>query len=427
MLMALAHGNSATHTPFSGGTVPAATILLLDANAADADLIGGILTGVGYSVTTLPDADEAFGRIADHQLVVLDIIAGPKSATEVCAEIRATPSMASIPVLCVCQSDDVEERIRFLEAGADDVVAKPFDARELEARVEALLLRFQRSKDLAAVVSPDGVTMTTPRRMVAVYSPKGGVGTTTIDTNVAVIAAATRPGRVALVDLDLQFGSVATHLNLEAKQTLADVARDSAALREPELLRSYTVKHSSGLHVICGPPTPELAELVTTEAVEQLLGTLHDAYDQVVIDAGSILDERTMLVLEAAETVILPVHPEIAALKAMHTLLDYLNEAGAVGAKALFVLNNAFAREILKMRDIEAALGTRIATELPYDPFLYLKAINEGVPIVLGASRSPAAERLIKLAGSAFGQDGVTAPSPVTEHRGLFGALRRKA
>ena len=134
-----------------------------------------------------------------------------------------------------------------------------------------------------------------------------------------------------------------------------------------------------------------------------------------------------MLVLEAAETVILPVHPEIAALKAMHTLLDYLNEAGAVGAKALFVLNNAFAREILKMRDIEAALGTRIATELPYDPFLYLKAINEGVPIVLGASRSPAAERLIKLAGSAFGQDGLPALSPVVERRGLFGALRRKA
>ena len=83
---------------------------------------------------------------------------GPRSAFDICREIRGTPALARIPVLCVGQSDDVEDRIRFLEAGADDVMAKPFDARELEARVEALLLRFQRSKDMT-VVSSDGLTV----------------------------------------------------------------------------------------------------------------------------------------------------------------------------------------------------------------------------------------------------------------------------
>ena len=86
---------------------------------------------------------------------------------------------------------------------------------------------------------------------------------------------------------------------------------------------------------------------------------------------------------EAAETIVLGVYPEIAALKAMHGLLDYLNKAGSIGAKATFVLNNMFARDILKPRDIEAALGTKIELDLPYDSFLYLKAVNEGVPIVL--------------------------------------------
>ena len=76
----------------------------------------------------------------------------------------------------------------------------------------------------------------------------------------------------------------------------------------------------------------------------------------------------------------------------MHGLLDYLNEAGSIGAKATFVLNNVFARDILKPRDIEAALGTKISIDLPYDPFLYLKAVNEGVPVVLGAPRSDAAD-----------------------------------
>ena len=96
--------------------------------------------------------------------------------------------MTAVPILCVAASDDVEERISFLEAGADDVVARPFDAREVEALRRGPLLRFQRSRK-APVVSPDGLTLARPRRTVAVYSPKGGVGTTTIATNVAVVAA----------------------------------------------------------------------------------------------------------------------------------------------------------------------------------------------------------------------------------------------
>jgi Flp pilus assembly CpaE family ATPase len=85
-----------------------------------------------------------------------------------------------------------------------------------------------------------------------------------------------------------------------------------------------------------------------------------------------------------------------------------------------------FARDILKPRDIESALGSRISTDLPYDPFLYLKAVNEGVPIVLGAPRSPAAEQLVRLSISAFGSDGYTVPAAPAERKGRrFGFGRR--
>ncbi len=410
--------------------MPASTILVHEtvATAASTNSLAPILTGAGYTVTQTTESDEAFARIVEHQLVILDIgagSAGTKSGLEFCREIRATPSMAAVPVLCVAASDDVEERIGFLEAGADDVIARPFDHREVEARVEALLLRFQRSKDLSPIVSTDGITLSRPRRIVAVYSPKGGVGTTTIATNIAVVAAQRKSNRVVLVDLDLQFGGVATHLNLDPKQTLADVIRDEAALREPELLRTYAMRHDSGLHVLAAPPTPQASELITPDHVAHLIGTLLEAYDAIIIDAGSTLDERVLNVFEAADTILLPVYPEISALKAMHGLLDYLNEAGSIGMKATFVLNNIFAREILKPRDIEAALGTRITMELPYDPFLYLKAVNEGVPIVLGASRSPAAELLVKLSGSAFGEDGFTVPAVEEKRGGLFGRRRK--
>ena len=392
--------------------MPASTILVLESAATGEASLAPILANAGYTVTKSTDADEAFGQVADHQLVAIDVGAGiaGKSGFEICHEVRATPAMASVPILCVAATDDVEERISFLEAGADDVVARPFDAREVEARVEALLLRFQRSKDMAPVVSPDGLTLARPRRSVAVYSPKGGVGTTTIATNVAVVAAQRKADRAILVDLDLQFGGVATHLNLEPKLTIADAIRDEAAMREPELLRTYTVRHDSGLHVLAAPISPETSELITPDHVSHILGTLLESYDSVVVDAGSTLDERVLRIFEIAETILLPVHPEMAALKAMHGLLDYLNETGSIGGKSTFVLNNMFAREILKPRDIESALGSRITTDLPYDPFLFLKAVNEGVPIVLGAPRSPAAEQLVRLSTSAFGSDGYAVP-----------------
>ena len=409
--------------------MPASTILVIETAAAGADSLGPILTTSGYTVTRTTDRDEALAKVAENQLAIIDVgktAKGAKTAFDLCREIRATPSMVPVPILCVAASDDVEERISFLEAGADDVIARPFDGREVDARIEALLLRFQRSRELAPVVSADGLTLAKPRRTVAVYSPKGGVGTTTIATNIAVAAAQRRMDRVVLLDLDLQFGGVATHLNLEPKHTLADVVRDSHALREPDILRSYASRHDSGLHVLAAPQSPESSELILPDHVSHILGTLLEAYDSIVVDAGSVLDERVLRVFEAAETIVLPVHPEMSALKAVHGLLDYLNETGSIAGKSTFVLNNMFAREILRPRDIESVLGTRISSDLPYDPFLYLKAVNEGVPIVLGAPRSLAAEQLVKLSATAFGSDGFVVPAGGGEKKSRrFGFGRR--
>jgi pilus assembly protein CpaE len=389
--------------------VPASSILLLESDPAAGAAIAAILSGTGYSLTQTNSTDEAINQASDHHLVIIDVVSGVRTGIDVCAEIRATPALSAVPVMCISASDDVEERIRFLEVGADDVMGRPFDARELEARVEALLLRFERSKDMTPAVSTDGVVMTRARRLVAVYSPKGGVGTTTIATNIAIAAAATRPNQVVLVDLALQFGGVATHLNVQPKQTLSDLIRDEAAIREAELIRSYGTVHSSGLHVLAAPAQPEAAETITPAHVERLLSTLLDANQLIVIDAGSTLDERVLAVFERADTIVLAVYPEIAALNAMHTLLEYLTETGALGTKAMFVLNNTFAREILKLRDVESALGSKVSLELPYDPFIYLKAVNEGIPVVVGAPRSIAAERFTRLSGAAFGQDGTAA------------------
>lgn len=402
----------------------ASSILLVATDRATGEAMSAILSRVGHTVTTSVDPAAAFGLVADHDLVILEVTGGTPSGLDLCREIRSTPALSGKAVMCVSPADDVEERIRFLEAGADDVIARPFDDRELEARVEALNLRFRRSRDRTAIVADGAIAATV--RTVAVHSPKGGVGTTTIATNVALAAALRKPDRVAIIDLALPFGGVAMHLNLTAKQTLADVARDEAALAEGEILRTYATRHASGLHVIASPGTPEQAAHIEPRHVDLLLRTALETYDAVVIDAGSSLDERTMTVFERADSIIVPVYPEISALKAVQGMLDHLTELGSLPAKMTFVLNNAFAREILRQRDIESALATRVTAELPYDPFVYLKAVNEGVPVVQGAPRSPAAERLAKLSNATFGEDGLAPSDGAEPRKGILGGLLRR-
>ena len=404
--------------------MPSSTILVLETSAEASAFIEGPLTAIGYQVTITADPDDAVRRAADYALVILDVGSGPRSGVDVCREIRRTAAFFAIPVLCMSQTSDVEERVRYLEAGADDVVAKPFDSRELEARVEALLIRFQRSRDLAPLVLADNGA-SARRSIIACFSPKGGVGTTMIAVNIATWLAARAPGRVLIVDLDLQFGQVATHLNLKPKLNVAELARDDQSLREPELLRSYAILHNSGLAVLAAPGTPESGRLITSEQVNLALSTARTAYDTIVIDAGSKLDERSFAVLERAEGVVIPIVPEIGALKALHSLVEYLTEVGSVAVKATFALNHLFAREMLSMKQIEAAIGTKVQEEIPYDPGLYLKAINEGIPVVHSAPTSAPALALGRLAATATGVGEVSAPRH-DDRRGRLAGLRRR-
>jgi pilus assembly protein CpaE len=219
---------------------------------------------------------------------------------------------------------------------------------------------------------------------------------------------------------------VASHLNLQPRQTLLELSRDEAALHETDLFRTYAIHHESGLHILASPPSPSFAGLITAEHIELLLARARDAYGIVVLDAGTALDNRLATIFSQSETVVVPVLPEIPALNAVHILLEQLADTGALAGQTVFVLNNAFARELLKRSDIETALGNRITAELPYDPISYLKAVNEGNPVVRSAPKSPPALKLRALALAVFGS--AISPAPAAdadpqkkEKRGLFG------
>jgi pilus assembly protein CpaE len=412
-----------TAQPAVGGRVPA-SILLISADKDQQQAVSAVLRPPAYVVTS-GDAAQALTDGGKHDLLMLDAAGDEAEVLELCRQLRHGDGLGSVPLLCIGRTNDVEERIRFLEVGVDDFIGRPYDARELEARAEALVVRFQRARDVSEGVTSAPVMTPGRRRTLAVYSPKGGVGATTIAVNLAVVMAARRPDDALLVDLDLQFGSVAIHLDLTPRNTIVELVRDDAAVGDGELLRGYVTRHDSGLQVVPGPPSPEQGELVTDVVLRRLLRTAAATYGVVIVDLGNHLDERTLQTLEWADAIILPFHPEIPSLKAVHSLLDYLNTTTSIASKSIFVLNNAFARQALRMRDIELALGTAVALEIPYDPLAYLNAANEGIPVVMGAPRTAAASRLASLADLVFGAAGSeVVPAPVPQ-RGLGNLMRR--
>lgn len=369
-------------------------IILLGSNAVGDETVSGMLRARDLPVTAFADPEAGLARAADAPLIIIDHADGREGAA-LCARIRGTPGLADKVILCLVSSEGVEERVRFLEAGADDVISRPFDARELDARVDTLLARVQRE---VLPGDPQPGPATDVPRLVGFYGPKGGSGTSTLATNVAVALAVRGGRRVALVDLDLQWGDVAALLDLTIRQTVAELARDSVALADTESVEAYAASHHSGLAVFGAPPRPDEAESVSAEHIGQLLVGLRDAYDLVIVDTGSAFDDRTITVLEHVDRLVVPVIPEIPALRAVRTLLEVLAELERGSAGVIPVLVHRQERELLQRAEMEEALGVSVATEVPFDAALFHAAANAGEAIVTGAPRSAAAASLEALA-----------------------------
>lgn len=374
------------------------------------------------SVTTPADA-VAVMRSRQPDLVVAEGLA----ASGAIGSLRTGSSSGVTPVLVVAPARDVEARIAFLEAGADDVIDGGFDRSELEGRVMALLIR-------SGKVRPELAERTASSEVVAFFSPKGGVGTTTLAVNTAVLLAGggapppsgangaepTIPAsRVLLIDLDLQFGQVATHLNLTPRFDLAGLATDEQALADPELARSYLTIHSSGLAVLAAPARPEADFRVSVEHVQRILELLRPSFDHVVVDLGSRLDPRALWVLEQSDAHAFVLFPEIAALRGMSLLLAFLAETTPLRARTLLVVNHVFPKELLKTRDVENLLHAKPAAEVPYTEVEIIRSVNEGVPLVMARPASAAAAAMRRLAQAVIGIEAPTARAK-KERRSIF-------
>jgi len=234
------------------------------------------------------------------------------------------------------------------------------------------------------------------RKVVVVRSPKGGSGKTMVASNVAVSLAHAHPGEVAIVDLDLQFGDVATALGLEPQYTIADATANQEL--SSTSLKGLLSTHASNLYALCAPTRPIDADDITGNDVTAVLDLLLAEFRYVVVDTGGGLDEPTLAALAVATDVVLVCSMDVSSVRGLRKELDTFTDSDAHSPRRHVVLNRANSRVGLELRDVEATIGRSIDLHLASSRAVPL-SMNCGIPVVDAEPASQVSKQLRELVG----------------------------
>lgn len=274
---------------------------------------------------------------------------------------------------------------------------------------------------LTAAVQPAGVPQALEGRVIAVVSPKGGVGKTTVATNLAVGLAARAPQSTVLVDLDVHFGDVASALNLQPEHSLPDVTRGPVS-RDSIALKSYLTLHETGLYVVPGSDSPAAADAVTPQDAVSLLRVLRQQFSYVIVDTAPGLSEHTLGVLDESDTLVMVTSLDVPGVRGLRKEIDTLAELQLTGRTRFVVLNFNDVSRGLSIADVEATIRTNVDVAIPQSKLIPL-SVNQGIPLLQSNGRDPVTQRLRMLVDLVAAGQGVS-EAPLAR-RGIFARRAR--
>jgi pilus assembly protein CpaE len=351
------------------------------------------------------------------------------------AEILATEAPTS-PVIIMSVQGERDYLRRAMQSVAREFLIKPFSGDELIASVRRVHQLEQRkemysrggSVATAAVAAPAEVTLAPesvdklasapesdvaaeveapvevlplPQRhvygeLLVLYGGKGGVGKSVLACNLACALAKETGAKVALIDLDLQFGDIGVLLNVPQTQSISDVV-DSIDTADADFLRDIMSEGPAGISVLPAATSPELADLVAPEHVQKIIGELRHMFDFVVVDTSSHLGDITLAALDLASRVILVTALSIPSVKNAKLALRLFETLSIPSTSITLVLNRCEAHTEFNKDSIESHLKFPVAVQLPHDPRTVVNSINRGVPFVVANPEVEASQKIRQL------------------------------
>ena len=361
--------------------------------------------------------------------IVLMDINMPDMDGIVATEKMATAAPLSSVIMMSVQGEADYLR-RSMLAGAREFLVKPFSSDELNASIRQVYAREREklSRMAPVVAAPGGgggaASDREPGQVIAVFSPKGGVGRTTIAVNLAVAAATELNQKVVLVDASFQFGDVGVLLNLNPKgKSIADLLPELET-GEPESLDTFVVTHSAGIRVLLAPPTPETAELITPSAVRKIIEKLRYEADVVIVDCAAFFNDTTLAILDMADTILTMLSLEITSIKNMRLFLEVADQLGYEKGKVRLVLNRGDSALGIRLADVEQSIGRKVNDTITSDGRSVVYALNRGVPFFLSNKDAQVSQDILRLAKAVIGERTQVAstddPAKTQQKKSLF-------
>jgi pilus assembly protein CpaE len=386
---------------------------------ADIEVVGAAASG--------PEALEMASKLVPD-VVLMDINMPGMDGIATTEQLTANVPTAAIVMMSV--QGEADYLRRSMLAGAREFLVKPFSSDELVASIRQV---YQREKDkLGRMAEQRSYTNgrqpgeTRPQgRIITVFSPKGGVGRTTVAVNLAVACAQELGKDVVLVDGSFQFGDVGVLLNLNPKnKSIADLIPEMGS-DEPESVEHVIVNHSSGIKVLLAPPSPEMAELITTQYLRRVLEQLRDAHDLVIVDSWPWFHEATLNLLDLSDLIITLLTLEITNIKNIRLFLEVASQLGYPDDKIRLVLNRADSALGIRIPDVQNSIGRKVDETIVSDGRSVVYALNRGVPFVVSNREAQVSQDIIRLARSLVGEELIAAggirEDKAAQRKSLFG------
>jgi pilus assembly protein CpaE len=328
------------------------------------------------------------------------------------------------PIIMMSVHGEAEQLKRAITAGAREFLVKPFSADEFSMSItrvyeKELARREQVHANLPAIpATPIRAEDLGEHQILAVFSPKGGAGRTTIATNLALALHRETGGTGCLVDANLQCGDVGVLLNLNPKnRSMLDAVEGGEP--DHDIINSVVIDHSTGIRVLLAPPSPEGADLVTPAYLRKMVESLREDHDFVVVDLPSALNDHSLAVMDMADQIVVLTALEITTIKNVRLFLEVADQLEYDRSKIRLVVNRGDSAQGIRLADVEASIRRSIDGSIVSDGRLAVLAVNRGVPFVVSHPDGALSRDITKLARTLAG-DAIAAKGKPTSKRGLF-------
>ncbi|GAA2018656.1 response regulator [Terrabacter terrae] len=361
--------------------------ILWDFDQSAVDTYRFALGGDALLINSAPRVSRALEEDPTQLLVVI----GPDIDLDAACELadRERIDRPELGVILLRHRLDVTALAQALRSGVREVVQADDQTALADAVRRSLALTQQLGGHGTTVGSQDG-------KVITVFSAKGGVGKTTMSTNLATYLASTG-AKTLLVDLDLMFGDVAISLQLLPHGSVRDVVAMSGHLDDQGLQSVVTRHEESGLDVVAAPADPADADRVPSHVVIELLKVARGKYDYVIVDTPPSFTEHVLAAFDVSDLTVLIATLDIPAVKNLRIAINTLDTLGAAKEARTIVLNRADAKVGLKPDDVEAALKAPISANVP-NSLTVPASVNRGVALVLDDPRNPVSLAIRELA-----------------------------